>query len=52
MAKVLEGPGMGLLAKWGMAVPHYVVITEAAQLDNLALANPVVEGVASRRKGA
>ncbi len=40
MAKVLEGPGMGLLAKWGMPVPHYVVITEAAQLDALAKANP------------
>lgn len=40
MAKVLEGPGMGLLSKWGMTVPHYVVITEADQLDRLAQANP------------
>ncbi len=40
MAKVLEGPGMGLLSKWGMAVPHYTVITEADQLDRLAAANP------------
>jgi ATP-citrate lyase beta-subunit len=40
MAKVLEGPGMGLLSKWGMAVPHYVVITAADQLDRLSLANP------------
>ncbi len=40
MAKVLEGPGMGLLSKWGMAVPHYVVITDAAQLDSLSQANP------------
>ncbi|HIE66008.1 MAG: ATP citrate lyase citrate-binding domain-containing protein [Nitrospira sp.] len=40
MAKVLEGPGMGLLSKWGMAVPHYVVITEAEQLERLAQANP------------
>ncbi len=40
MAKVLEGPGMRLLSKWGMAVPHYVVITDATQLDNLAQANP------------
>ncbi|MFQ5587581.1 MAG: ATP citrate lyase citrate-binding domain-containing protein [Nitrospiria bacterium] len=39
MAKVLEGPGMGLLSKWGMAVPHYVVITDAAQLDSLSQAN-------------
>lgn len=31
---------MGLLSKWGMAVPHYVVITDAAQLDSLAQANP------------
>lgn len=40
MAKVLEGPGMGLLSKWGMAVPHYVVITSADQFDPLAQANP------------
>jgi len=40
MAKVLEGPGMRLLSKWGMAVPNYVVITDAAQIDNLAQANP------------
>jgi len=40
MAKVLEGPGMGLLAKWGMSVPHFVVITEAEQLERLAQANP------------
>ncbi len=40
MAKVLEGPGMGLLSKWGMAVPHYVVVTAADQIDRLAQANP------------
>ncbi len=40
MAKVLEGPGMGLLSKWGMTVPHYVVITAADQLDRLSAANP------------
>lgn len=39
MAKVLEGPGMGLLGKWGMAVPHYVVITAVDQLDQLSKAN-------------
>ncbi len=40
MAKVLEGPGMGLFAKWGMAVPHYVVVTAVDQIDRLAHANP------------
>ena len=39
MAKVLEGPGMGLLAKWGMAVPHYVVVTAVDQIERLAHAN-------------
>jgi len=40
MAKVLEGPGMGLLSKWGMAVPRHVVITAADQLMPLAHVNP------------
>lgn len=40
MAKVLEGPGMGLLSKWGMAVPHYLVVTNADQLEQLASAQP------------
>jgi ATP-citrate lyase beta-subunit len=40
MAKVLEGPGMGLFSKWGMNVPHYAVITAADQLDRLSQANP------------
>ncbi len=39
MAKVLEGPGMGLLQKWGMATPHFVVVTAADQIDRLAQAN-------------
>jgi len=39
MAKVLEGPGMDLLAKWGMRVPHNVVVTSIDQLDHLASAN-------------
>ncbi|MFQ5598770.1 MAG: ATP citrate lyase citrate-binding domain-containing protein [Nitrospiria bacterium] len=39
MAKVLEGPGMGLLSKWGMTVPNYAVITTADRLDALAQAN-------------
>ncbi|MBI3358485.1 MAG: ATP citrate lyase [Nitrospirae bacterium] len=48
MAKVLEGPGMGLLAKWGMAVPHYVVITAADQLDRLSSANPWLSSPAAQ----
>lgn len=39
MAKVLEGPGMALLKKWGMAVPNYVVVTSADQFEQLAGAN-------------
>jgi ATP-citrate lyase beta-subunit len=39
MAKVLEGPGMALLSKWGMSVPHNVVITDVEHLDRLAAAN-------------
>ncbi|MEK7702388.1 MAG: ATP citrate lyase citrate-binding domain-containing protein [Nitrospirota bacterium] len=39
MAKVLEGHGMALLSKWGMTVPHYVVVTDADQLDRLSSAN-------------
>jgi ATP-citrate lyase beta-subunit len=36
MAKVLEGPGMGLLKKWGMSVPGYVVVRSVEQLDQSA----------------
>jgi ATP-citrate lyase beta-subunit len=39
MAKVLEGPGMGLMKKWGISVPHYVVVTSAEQFDELAKVN-------------
>lgn len=39
MAKVLEGPGMDLLEKWGMKVPNHVVVTSIEQLDHLATAN-------------
>src|SRR3989337_1504367 len=39
MAKVLEGPGMDLLDKWGMKVPNHVVVTSLEQLDHLAKAN-------------
>lgn len=40
MAKVLEGPGMALLKKWGVAVPNYVVVSSAEQFDQLSMANP------------
>ncbi len=39
MAKVLEGPGMGLMKKWGIAVPHYVVVTSVDELAKLGEAN-------------
>jgi len=39
MAKVLEGPGMGLMKKWGIAVPHYVVVTSVEELTALGDAN-------------
>ena len=35
MAKVLEGPGMGLMKKWGIHVPHYAVVTSADELAKL-----------------
>jgi ATP-citrate lyase beta-subunit len=39
MAKVLEGPGMGLLKKWGMTVPGYVVVSSVEQIDQAASTN-------------
>lgn len=39
MAKVLEGPGMGLMKKWGINVPHYVVVTSTEELIKLGQAN-------------
>ena len=39
MAKVLEGPGMGLMRKWGITVPQYVVVSSAEQFDQLAESN-------------
>ena len=39
MAKVLEGPGMGLMKKWGIAVPNYVVVTSVEELAKLGEAN-------------
>ena len=40
MAKVLEGPGMALLKKWGMGVPNYGVVTSADSFNQLVLAHP------------
>lgn len=39
MAKVLEGFGMGLMKKWGMTVPNYVVVSSMEQFDQLSKAN-------------
>ena len=39
MAKVLEGPGMGLMKKWGITVPHYVVVISVDELTKLGHAN-------------
>jgi ATP-citrate lyase beta-subunit len=39
MAKVLEGPGMGLMKKWGIHVPNYVVVTSAEELVKLGQVN-------------
>ena len=39
MAKVLEGPGMGLLRKWGISTPNYVVVTSSEEFDQLAQVN-------------
>jgi ATP-citrate lyase beta-subunit len=39
MAKVLEGPGMGLMKKWGIHVPNYAVVTSADELARLGEAN-------------
>ena len=39
MAKVLEGPGMGLLRKWGISTPNYVVVTSNEEFDELSKVN-------------
>jgi len=39
MAKVLEGPGMGLMKKWGILVPNYVVVSSVDELTKLGEAN-------------
>lgn len=40
MAKLLEGPAMGLFQKWGMRTPHHLVISNVEQIETLAAANP------------
>lgn len=40
MAKLLEGPAMGLFKKWGVTTPDHVVISDVEQLDGLVSANP------------
>ncbi len=39
MAKVLEGPGMGLMKKWRITVPNYVVVSSPEEFAKLAEAN-------------
>jgi len=39
MAKVLEGPGMGLLRKWGISTPNYVVVTSNDEFEELSKVN-------------
>ena len=39
MAKVLEGPGMGLLRKWGISPPNYVVVTSSQEFEELSKVN-------------
>ena len=39
MAKVLEGPGMGLMKKWGILVPNCAVVTSVDELKKLGDAN-------------
>lgn len=39
MAKVLEGPGMGLMKKWGIRVPDNVVVSSVEELSKLGGTN-------------
>ena len=39
MAKVLEGPGMGLMKKWGIRVPENVVVSSVEELSKLGGTN-------------
>lgn len=44
MGKVVEGHSMGLMAKWGIATPRYVVADSVQELDALVRENPWIEG--------
>ena len=44
MAKVLEGPGMGLMKKWGIAVPNHAVVASKDEFIRLAEANEWLKG--------
>jgi ATP-citrate lyase beta-subunit len=33
MANVLEGPGLGLMKKWGITVSNYVVVTSVDDFE-------------------
>ena len=39
MAEVLEGPGMGLMKKWGIRVPDNVVVSSVEELSKLGETN-------------
>ena len=39
MAKVLEGPGMGLLRKWGVHTPNYAVVSSTEEFEQLSQVN-------------
>ena len=39
MAKVLEGPGMGLLRKWGISTPNYIVVSSNEEFEELSKVN-------------
>ncbi len=39
MAKVLEGPGMGLLRKWGISTPNYIVVASNEEFEQLSKVN-------------
>ena len=39
MAKVLEGPGMGSLRKWGISTPNYVVVSSNEEFEELSKVN-------------
>ena len=44
MGKVVEGHSMGLMAKWGIAIPRYAVADSVEQFDTLISENPWMDG--------